>query len=498
MSKELSSKDYAEKEKKLLEKVISTKQYKDLQSDEKQKLIDIVEKFLKDKKLVCYGGTAINNLLPPSKQFYKNTEFPDYDFFSPNALEDAKRLTNIYYKAGFRDTYAKTGLHHGTYKVYAGEEPVADITQIDKSLFKKIQENSETRDGIHYCPIDFLRMNMYLELSRPAGDISRWTKVHTRLMLFDEAYPFATKTCTKSWYEKENDALLDELPSRSQDDQYQEMNRVYSKASLYCRAIGAVFFGSLAMNQYSKYLIKKSNLFNTFQYFMVFVDNLERRTRALSNVLKSMENVKNVDVVESKGLTEFIPPHNIIYVTDKNDIKEPITIMFQTEACYSYNEIQIKGKPMRIASIETLMNMYLALQYDEDKVDEKLIHKSRLMCAATELYIIQKENRLAQRGVLKRFSLNCYGHQQSKAELAKYKKEKVKELGKNKVSKDSKEYESWALNYVPAEIEANKKADKEKEEKKTRKKSSSKTEKKANASTKKSKTMKKKTSKKEK
>ena len=292
MSKELSSKDYAEKEKKLLEKVISTKQYKDLQSDEKQKLIDIVEKFLKDKKLVCYGGTAINNLLPPSKQFYKNTEFPDYDFFSPNALEDAKRLTNIYYKAGFRDTYAKTGLHHGTYKVYAGEEPVADITQIDKSLFKKIQENSETRDGIHYCPIDFLRMNMYLELSRPAGDISRWTKVHTRLMLFDEAYPFATKTCTKSWYEKENDALLDELPSRSQDDQYQEMNRVYSKASLYCRAIGAVFFGSLAMNQYSKYLIKKSNLFNTFQYFMVFVDNLERRTRALSNVLKSMENVK--------------------------------------------------------------------------------------------------------------------------------------------------------------------------------------------------------------
>jgi hypothetical protein len=211
-----------------------------------------------------------------------------------------------------------------------------------------------------------------------------------------------------------------------------------------------------------------------------------------------MENVKNVDVVESKGLTEFIPPHNIIYVTDKNDIKEPIAIMFQTEACYSYNEIQIKGKPMRIASIETLMNMYLALQYDEDKVDEKLIHKSRLMCAATELYIIQKENRLAQRGVLKRFSLNCYGHQQSKAELAKYKKEKVKELGKNKVSKDSKEYESWALNYEPAQIEANKKADKEKEEKKTKKKSSSKTEKKAKASTKKSKTMKKKTSKKEK
>ena len=205
MSKELSSKDYAEKEKKLLEKVISTKQYKELQSDEKQKLIGIVEKFLRDKKLVCYGGTAINNLLPPSKQFYKNTEFPDYDFFSPNALEDAKRLTNIYYKAGFRDAYAKTAVvHFGTYKVYAGDEAVADITLMDKSLFKKVQENSEARDGIHYCPIDFLRMNMYLELSRPAGDISRWTKVHTRLMLFDEAHPLKTKGCTESWYNKQS------------------------------------------------------------------------------------------------------------------------------------------------------------------------------------------------------------------------------------------------------------------------------------------------------
>ena len=76
----------------------------------------------------------------------------------------------------------------------------------------------------------------------------------------------------------------------------------------------------------------------------------------------------------------------------------------------------------------------------------------------------------------------------------KYKKDKLKELGKDK---DSKEYESWALNYVPAEVEAKKKAEKEEKEKKTKKKSS-KTEKKAKASTKKSKTMKKKTSKKEK
>ena len=185
-----------------------------------------------------------------------------------------------------------------------------------------------------------------------------------------------------------------------------------------------------------------------------------------------MDSVKNVEVVQSKGVTELIPPHNIIYFTDLKGIKSTVAILFQTEACYSYNEIKIQGKPIRIASIETLMNMYLAFQYDEDKVDEKVINKSHLICAAAELYKIQKENRLAQRGVLKRFSMNCYGHQKSKAETMKIKKEKVKEMNLAKVDKSSKEYESWTLNYVPSEIEDAKKSEKEKEaKKKTQKKS---------------------------
>ena len=39
-------------------------------SDDVQKIIDIVEEFLKLKNLICYGGTAINNILPEEDQFY--------------------------------------------------------------------------------------------------------------------------------------------------------------------------------------------------------------------------------------------------------------------------------------------------------------------------------------------------------------------------------------------------------------------------------------------
>ena len=78
-------------------------------SPEIKKMISIVENFIRTKKLICYGGTAINNLLPPHEQFYnKDIEIPDYDFFSANALEDAKELADIYYKNGYSEVEAKS------------------------------------------------------------------------------------------------------------------------------------------------------------------------------------------------------------------------------------------------------------------------------------------------------------------------------------------------------------------------------------------------------
>ena len=38
-------------------------------SKEVQTIIEIVENFIKKKDLICYGGTAINNILPKEDQF---------------------------------------------------------------------------------------------------------------------------------------------------------------------------------------------------------------------------------------------------------------------------------------------------------------------------------------------------------------------------------------------------------------------------------------------
>lgn len=44
---------------------------------------------------------------------------------------------------------------------------------------------------------------MYLELSRPAGDISRWEKVLKRLSLLNKNYPLTTLNCDEVEFQRE-------------------------------------------------------------------------------------------------------------------------------------------------------------------------------------------------------------------------------------------------------------------------------------------------------
>ena len=126
-------------------------------------IIEIVEQFLKDRKRICYGGTAINNILPLEDQFYdKKVELPDYDFYSPDPLKDAKDLADIYYSKGFEEVEAKSGMHPGTFKVFVNYIPVADITYLVDDIYKNIKKRSIIVDNIYYTPAYYIIMSMYL------------------------------------------------------------------------------------------------------------------------------------------------------------------------------------------------------------------------------------------------------------------------------------------------------------------------------------------------
>ena len=408
-----------------------------------KKIISILEDFLKKKRLVCYGGTAINNILPLDDQFYdKDIEIPDYDFYSPTSLEDAKELADIYYNEGFQEVEAKAGVHYGTYKVFVNFIPVADITYLEKPLFKRVQKEAIRVYGILYCPPNFLRMNMYLELSRPAGDISRWEKVLKRLILLNKNYPLRGKHCDPKLFQRE----FERLDAKKEEQLYYTVRDSFIDQ-------GLIFFGGYASFLYSTYMpTKQKKLFQKTPDFDVLAEEPEKAAAILKERLEDFD-YKDLQLIKHEGIGELIAPHYEIKVKI-NKIEETVAFIYKPLACHSYNIIKKGNKTVRVATIDTMLSFYFAFFYsDRDYYDE-----NRILCMAQYLFDVQQKNRLQQKGLLKRFSINCYGKQDTLEEMRNTKAEKYKEL-KNK--RNSKEYESWFLRYVPFEEKMEKKEKKE-------------------------------------
>jgi hypothetical protein len=396
-----------------------------------QKMITILENFLKRKKLVCYGGIAINSILPKEDQFYnRDIEIPDYDFFSPNALHDAKELADIYAREGFDEVEAKSGQHHGTYKVFVNFIGIADITYLQKDIFNAVKGDAIRVAGILYAPPNYLRMSMFLELSRPAGDVSRWEKVLKRLTLLNKHYPLKSVHCDKSDFQREmenkhNEELIYDTVKNTLVDQ------------------GVVFFGGYAISMYSQYMpYKVKNKLKKIPDF----DVLSEDASVTADILRErMEDagIKHVKVVKRPAVGEIIAPHYQIMVGN-----DTVAFIYKPIACHSYNVISLKGQKIKIATIDTMLSFYLAFMYSA----REYYDVERIVCMAQHLFDVQQHNRLNQKGLLKRFSINCYGHQETQEEMRAEKAEKFKEFKRMtmKEKANSKEYEEWFLRYMPS------------------------------------------------
>ena len=388
-------------------------------------MIRIVEHYLKKNDLLCYGGTAINNLLPKSEQFYDlNVEIPDYDFYSSNAIEHTKRLTDIYSKHGYY-AEAKPGVHHGTYKVFVNYIPMADITQMDKIMFDNLFDSSIEINEIRYVPPNFLRASMYLELSRPKGDVDRWEKVMKRLRLLNKYHPINKKGC-------QNKNIQRKLIKKNIDSK-----KLFTVSKNYLVERGVIFFGGYANIQYlSKY--SKKNVNKDIPDFDVISEKAEHDAKLFVNELR-FSGFTSARYKRMSNVDETIPNHYQIEVIPN----EIIAHIYESVACHSYNILPgSESKPIKIATIDTMLSYYLYFLY----TDKGYYDENRILCMIQYLFEVQEKYKYKQEGILKRFNTKCDGYQKQKEDFMNEKSEKYEEL-KNK--KNSKEYNEWFFTYRP-------------------------------------------------
>ena len=394
-------------------------------------MIHIVEQFLRRKKLICYGGTAINNILPKRLQFYDtDLELPDYDFFSPDPVADAKELANIYAKKGYPDVVATSGVHGGTFKVHVNYVPVADITFLDPRLYHAISRHTRIVDGIHYTPPVYLRMLMHLELSRPDGDISRWDKVASRLALLNSVFPMKEPGCTarvRDRLDRQYLDLVDSLPG------------LMPKLRDFLAERKVVFCGSFAAKEINYELKKKRVPLVTGPVPLIV---LAKEPKEIAKDLKrriAAERFK-AEYEEIPAIGEIVPDHYAVHAGGKL-----VAIVFEALECHAMNEIRVDGIDYRIGTIDTLLTLFLPFIF----VASKVLDYDTIVCYCNDLAEVADRCNPAERGALARFNTDCYGDQTTLADIRRAKNRRFKRIqGKrDKKSKDEREY--YFMRYEP-------------------------------------------------
>jgi len=370
-------------------------------------MMRVVKKFIQDNRVLCYGGTAINNLLPKEKQFYNpEVDVPDYDFFTETPQKHAKEIADLLVRAGVPNVEVKPGVHLGTFKVFAEYTGVADVSSMEHDVFKKLWAESIEKDGMHYVPPNFLRMSVYLELSRPRGFVERWTKVYKRLKLLNSEYPIE---CPKE--ETVHEETVDAESVKNIEHFLTTENVIL-----------------LGFNAESKHLSGR-----TWKLPLDLLATPEQHEKVVEATM-GLFKVK-LRREDFKEYAEILPAH-----TDILHEQKLVARIYETEACHSYH---LMANGMRLASIPTLLNFFFAMLYADHEFIEHT-SKQRIICTAQELID------MADDAGKRRFKLltptECTGKQKGLSDMKKERTELYAKLGTHK---NSRAFLKYFFTYTP-------------------------------------------------
>ena len=388
---------------------------KEAASDPKLKeTLKIVRRFIETHPVICYGGTAINNLLPKEDQFYNpEKDIPDYDFFSKTPQLHGVKIADRLIASGVESVEVKPGVHLGTYKVFADFVGVADISHMDPFIFNKVWKDSIVKDGVHYAPANFLRMAVYLELSRPKGFVERWKKVYGRLQLLNKHYPM---TCPAEDEKQSNTLLSNDLRNEVED---------------------AIIKNELVLLGFNASMLQsgKNNKWMLPLDVLSLPDDRQKVSELFQNIFKDSSKK------EFPAYGELVPEHTDIL--DK-DTKRVLIRIYETQACHSYHQLK---SGLRVASIPTILQFFLSVQYVSDhyKGDVK---EQRFLCTAEHLVNLANGNEKGRSKILT--PITCLGKQKS---LLDMRIEKTELWEKLKDNKNSREFLEYFFDYKPANMD---------------------------------------------
>jgi len=399
--------------------------YQSAHSDTIVRSIEVVEAFLRKRHRICYGGQAINAYLPKKYKFYDpEYSIPDYDFFTPAQMTDLEELVRELTRAGFSDISAREGMHEGTIKLYVDYVPVADLTALAPAMFRGLAQKAEKIDGISYIDRDSLRMLMYLELSRPRGEVERWPKVYERLMLFNEFVPPRACKVGKGPKGKSPRGLKERKGAKVRK------GLTPSQLDLVLQfVVGSqrVFAGGDVIGFYEDAARGRKEvdwLLGGDRPVLFYSPEPQGDARGLFTELKALDAIEGL-----KGLKLTTLHHQGLDVIPSlwaiHRGRELLVMIVEQSACHSFVTLPFKGSNadnqkdnLLVASMDTLVTLFFSLGF----VKSSFVDRGAMSCLANELVEVSiRARRTPDKFVFPFVSIRCAGHQTTMPSLIRAK-----------------------------------------------------------------------------
>ena len=159
--------------------------------NEQTGIMNIIKKYIKQKKRKIYGGFAINELIKQKNKddaFYKEDEqVADIDFYSTDPIGDLHALCNLIFNAGYKNLQGREADHPETYSIFINRINYVDITYTPKNIYNTIPFIDI--NGMYMTHPSFIKIDYYRMFSDPIVSYWRIEKTYTRFALLDKHFP---------------------------------------------------------------------------------------------------------------------------------------------------------------------------------------------------------------------------------------------------------------------------------------------------------------------
>lgn len=388
-----------------------------------KKIFEIVEKFIKKKNLILYGGYALNLILPNNKKIYRDYTQADFDCYSYTAKKDAIQLAKKFKTLKYKLIKVKLARHENTFKLYVGTLNVLDITQLDKNIFDiyiKIHNYEKHNDLlIHYTdsfniiPLYLMKRNMHYELSRPEGSYYRWEKIYNRSKILDKVY-----------FTKHFNQIRSNCKFNINDNTYlkipNDWNNCINRLLSYIKQNKNPIIDNYAIKLINNIEDKNCCRINTYSNILVILTNKYKKT--CNDIIKIINNTINKkkykilkeDKTYTTSSVDILKKRYRIVLEDLSTKKRVslISIINVINNCFSVQNI----KGYTVGSVDTIL-CFLYSYYLTYLIAKYIQYRHNTVLEDTQQYINLYENMIDKLKLSKRLLTNCYGREISKEDI---------------------------------------------------------------------------------